>query len=201
MPTLFHAPNSRSSSIVSLIDDLGADIDIREVTIPRMDGSGAADPQNPHPDRKVPVLVDGGETIHERGAIILYLTDKYPAAGLGPVVGAPGRGAYLSWLSYYQGVMEPLFMLKIAGVSHPVLTSSLRDFDTMTGHLANALSAQPYLLGAEYSAADLLCSSPFHWMPDMLPASAAVRDWVARCADRPALKRTAARDSAALGAA
>jgi glutathione S-transferase len=197
MPTLYHAPNSRSSAIVSLIDDLEADIDIVEVSVPRHDGSGGPDPRNPHPEKKVPFLVDGPEKIRERGAIIVYLTDKYPGAGLGPLPGAPGRGAYLSWLFYYHGVMEPVILCHMADVSHPVVEASLRDLDTVMATLAGTLERQPYLLGDSYSAADLLCSSPFLWLPDLLPDQGPVTDWVARCGARPAVRRTLERDGTA----
>lgn len=198
MPILYHAPKSRSSGIVTLIDELGADVEIREVSIPRQDGSGGPDPANPHPEKKVPYLVDGADTVRERGAIVLYLTDKYPEAGLGPIEGEPGRGQYLSWLYYYQGVMEPLLILHAAGLSHPAITASLRDMDAMLARLTEALANGPYLLGEQYSAADLLCSSPFQWFSGLLPDRPEIRDWVARCADRPAMKRTAGRDAAAL---
>jgi glutathione S-transferase len=189
---------SRSSGIVTLIDELGADVEIREVSIPRRDGSGEPDPANPHPEKKVPYLVDGAETVRERGAIMLYLTDTYPEAGLGPIEGEPGRGEYLSWLFYYQGVMEPVFILHWAGLSHPAIAASLRDMDTMLARLTEALKKGPWLLGEQYSAADLLCSSPFQWFSDLLPDNPEIRDWVARCADRPAARRTAERDAAAL---
>ncbi len=198
MPTLFHAPMSRSSGIVTLIDELGADVDIRQVSVARADGSGAPDPANPHPEGKVPFLVDGAETVRERGAITLYLTDKHPEAGLGPIQGSPGRGEYLSWLFYYQGVMEPLFILQAAGVSHPVITGSLRDMDTMLARLTAALRKGPWLLGEHYSAADLLCSSPFQWFTGLLGDHPEIRDWVERCAARPAIQRTLERDSALL---
>lgn len=198
MPTLFHAPNSRSSSIVTLIDELGADVDIIEVTIPRQDGSGGPDAANPHPEKKVPYLVDGDEKIRERGAIMLYLTDKYPEAGLAPLHGAPGRGEYLSWLFYYQGVMEPVIILHWAQVSHPAVAAGLRDFATMAEQLAATLRARPYLLGDTYSAADLLCSSPFMWFPDMTPDDPAIRAWVKRCRERPAAIRTAEREASAI---
>ncbi|GAB4536270.1 MAG: glutathione S-transferase family protein [Roseibium sp.] len=190
MPTLFHAPKSRSSAIVSLIDALDADVDIVEVSVPRQDGSGGPDPRNPHPEKKVPFLVDGDEQIRERGAIIVYLTDKYPAAGLGPLAGEPGRGAYLSWLFYYQGVMEPVIICHMAGVSHPVIEASLRGLDTMLATLSGTLERQPYLLGDSYSAADLLCSSPFMWLPDLLAGQDAIREWVERCGARPSVRRT-----------
>ncbi|MFN3525076.1 MAG: glutathione S-transferase family protein [Paracoccus sp. (in: a-proteobacteria)] len=184
MAVLYHSPQSRSDTVAKLVRMLNADIEIREVTIPREDGSGGADPRNPHPEKKVPYLTDGTETVRERGAIILYLTDAYPAAGLGPLPGAPGRGAYLSWLFYYQGVMEPVILLHWAGISHPALTASLRDVETMTERLAETLKDGPFLLGDTFTAADMLCSSPFHWLPDLMPDHAGIRDWVARCAER-----------------
>ena len=184
MPVLYHSPQSRSDVIATLVRMLDTDIEIREVTIPRQDGSGAPDPANPHPEKKVPYLVDGTEAVRERGAIIVYLTDAYPEAKLGPLPGEAGRGAYLSWLFYYQGVMEPLIILHWAGLGHPALTASLRDLDTMTARLSEALASAPWLLGDRFSAADMLCSSPFTWFPDLMPDDPAIRDWVARCAER-----------------
>ncbi len=73
----------------------------------RGDGSGHADDENPHPHAKVPVLKDGDETVFERIAICLYVTDEYPAAKLGPQAGDTGRGEFLTLLAYYAGVIEP----------------------------------------------------------------------------------------------
>lgn len=201
MLTLFHAPNSRSTSIVTLIDEMSiADrITIQEVTIPRQDGSGGCDPVNPHPEGKVPYLVDGGDHVRERGAIIAYLTDRFPESGLGRPVGDPQRGSFLSWLFYYQGVMEPVFILDWAKITHPALTATLRDIDAVAARLREALAQGPYLLGEKYSAVDLLVSSPFAWFPDMTPDDPLIRDWVARCQDRESVRRSQARDNSARG--
>ena len=184
MPTLYYSPQSRSDTVVALVRLLSADVDRREGTIARQDGSGQRDPANPHPEGKVPYLTDGDDAVRERGAIMLYLTDKYPAAGLGPLAGEPGRGAYLSWLSYYQGVIEPLIILKWANVSHPAIAAGLRDTDTMFARLSDALSKGPWLLGERFSAADMLVSSPFLWFSEMLPEDQAIKDWVKRCGER-----------------
>lgn len=197
MATLFHAYNSRSSALVTLIDELGAPVEIREVSVARHDGSGGRDPANPHPEGKVPYLVDGDEHLRERGAIMLYLTDRHPQAGLGPVEGQPGRGAYLSWLFHYHGVIEPVILLTMSGLAHPVFDAALRDFDTVVARLTEALERGPWLLGDRYTAADLLCASPFHWLPALVPDNPAIRDWVRRCAERPAAQRTLARDAEA----
>src|SRR2546430_17250591 len=107
MLTLYHAPKSRSSRIVWLLEELAAPYTLRIADIPRMDGTGAPDPANPHPDKKVPALVDDGVLITESIAIVQYLTDQFPAAGLGPRIGDPHRGPYLSWLAHYAGGLEP----------------------------------------------------------------------------------------------
>lgn len=190
MLTLYHAPNSRSTSVVQLVHELGvADrVTIRTVDIPRQDGSGARDPANPHPEGKVPYLTDGRDHVRERGAVILYLTDRFPDAGLGRPVGDPQRGDYLSWLFWYQGVFEPVAILHWAGLSHPAVTASLRDYDTAIARLDEVLSRQPYLLGEDFSAADLLCAGPFAWFgEDAMPRPASVADWVARCQARPSV--------------
>ncbi|WP_159757084.1 glutathione S-transferase family protein [Sphingomonas sp. 8AM] len=184
MRTLYHSPRSRSDTIVALVRMLSADVALREVTIARQDGTGGRDPANPHPEGKVPYLTDGDEAVRERGAIILYLTDAYPAAGLGPLAGEPGRADYLSWLFYYQGIMEPLLILKWANVDHSAIAAGLRDFDTMIERLLEPLRHGPWLLGERFSAADMLCSSPFLWFAEMLPEDPALRDWVARCGER-----------------
>ncbi|KKL64379.1 hypothetical protein LCGC14_2165610, partial [marine sediment metagenome] len=133
MPTLYHAPQSRSTSILVLIEEMGiADrIDIREVTVARQDGNGGRDPRNPHPEGKVPYLTDGKDHVRERGAIIAYLTDLFPGTALGRPVGHPQRGAFLSWLFYYQGVMEPVLVHGWAKIDHPILHTTFRDLEAV----------------------------------------------------------------------
>ncbi len=53
-----------------------------------------------HPEGKVPVLDHDGTLITESPAVVLYLSDLFPAAGLAPVVGNAARGSYLAWLAY-----------------------------------------------------------------------------------------------------
>ena len=182
MPTLYHAPQSRSDTIVTLIDVMGirARIDIVEVTIPRQDGSGARDPRNPHPEGKVPYLVDGDDHVRERGAIIAWLTDRFPESGLGRPVGHPQRGAFLSWLFYYQGVIEPVLLLHYLKIDHPALQATLRDYDAMIRRIEEAVADAPFLLGQDFSAADLLCASPFVFFGDLMPVTPPVRAWVDR---------------------
>ncbi len=197
MLTLFHAPQSRSSAIVALIDEMKiADwVDVRAVGIPRMDGSGARDPANPHPEGKVPALVHDGVVITERAAIILHLCTLFPDTGLSPAMASPAWGAFVRWLVWYQGVMEPVLVVQATGLSHPWLTATFRGPDEVAQRLRSALEHGPWLMGEQYSAVDLLLHSPFAWFTEATPDDPLIRDWVARCMNRPSRLLVKAREA------
>ena len=117
--TLIHAPRSRSSRFLWLLEEIGEPYEVQYVTIRRSDGSGALDSANPHPHGKVPLLKDGASMVFEQSAIALDLADKFPEARLGPAIGDPERGMFLSLLAYYSGVLEPAFTSKFMKVAVP----------------------------------------------------------------------------------
>ncbi|MBC2834947.1 glutathione S-transferase family protein [Paragemmobacter straminiformis] len=190
MLTLFHAPQSRSTRILTLIEEMGAadKITLRPVDIIRADGTGARDHANPHPDAKVPALDHDGTLVTESGAVMLYLTDLFPSP-LAPVQGDAKRGAFLTWLFWYGSVMEPVMILSGAGLDHPWLAKTYRGMPEITARLQSALSRGPWLLGDTFTAADILIQSPFHWFKDAIPDDPLIRDWLARGAARPAYQR------------
>lgn len=191
MLTLFHAPQSRSTRILTLIEEMGIvdRIGINLVDIVRADGTGAPDDTNPHPEAKVPALVQGTDTITESAAVMLVLTDMFPEVGLGPVATDPQRGAYLTWLFWYGSVMEPVLIHAAAGLTHPWLTKTYRGMPELTARLRAALQNGPWLLGERFSAADILLQSPFFWFKDIVPDDPLIRDWLARGQSRPAFQR------------
>lgn len=195
MLTLHHAPRSRSSRIIWLLEELGATYELKITNIPRMDGTGASDAGNPHPDKKVPALEHDGAIITESIAIIQYLTDLYPQAGIGPKVGDAQRGAYLTWLAYYAGVIEPLVVMNFAELAeNPGLKRTFTSLEAMNRRLMEALKAGPYLLGENFSGADILISSLGQFARKMLPQDPLVDAYLARCTSRPALARAMAND-------
>jgi glutathione S-transferase len=195
MMVLHHAPQSRSSRIIWLLEELGAEYVLRITDIPRMDGKGAPDPANPHPDKKVPALVDDGVLVTESIAIVQYLTDKFPKAKIGPAVGDPERGPYLTWLAYYAGVIEPIISFQFAGLAdNEVLHRTFRDRAAIDRRVLAALESGPYLLGENFSAADILIASMGQFERTLLPGGAVVDSYLARCNARPALARAMAKD-------
>lgn len=196
MITLYHCPKSRSSRFIFLLEELGAPYQIKAVTIRRSDGSGAVDPSNPHPHGKVPAISDDGTVVFESPAIVLYLTDKFPGNGLGPLPGDKARGAYLSWLAYYGDVLEPAFVSKFMNTPVPRGTPGWVPVEEAMDYVIRTLSASPYVLGDTFSGVDVLYGTTFGMFGahPMLPKSPALDDYVKRCLERPAYARAMARD-------
>jgi len=198
MLTLVHAPRSRSSGFLWLLEEAGAPYDIQYVSIRRGDGSGALDAANPHPHHKVPVLKDDGSVIFEQTAIALYLADKFPKARLAPAIGDPARGAFLSMLAYYSGVMEPAFVSKFMNVTVPRGTAGWVDADEAMDFINTRLAAQPYIAGDAFTAADVLYAGAFALFMNAPILSGKktkpLEEYVARCVARPARARAAAKD-------
>jgi len=193
MLTLYHAPRSRSSRFLWLLEEIGAPYEVVKVDIRRGDGSGTPDPRNPNPDKKVPTLVHDGALVMESAAICVYLTDAFPDAGLGPRIGDPKRGPYLTWLAWYAGVLEPLLVARATGkvADDPAHKTA---YAALTHRLEAALSPGPFLLGESFSAADVLIASAFQWARQLMPEGAAFDRYVERIAGRPALHRALAKD-------
>jgi glutathione S-transferase len=162
MITLYHHPRTRSSRFIFLLEELGTPYEIHRITnLRRPDGSGGVDPENPHPHGKSPALKDGDTLVFESTAIALYLTDKFPQNGLGPVMGDPKRGAYLSWLAYYAGVMEPAWMSAYMKWDIPRGTAGWVKTDEVMALVNATLEKSPYILGDKFSAVDILIGTTF----------------------------------------
>lgn len=200
MITLFHRPKTRSSRFIFLLEELGAPYQIRQVTTRTSDGAGAVDPANPHPHGKVPAIRDEetGDVVYESPAIALYLTDKFPKAGIGPAVGQKARGAYLSWLAYYGSVLEPAFVSRFMNVKVPVGTAGWVEVEPAMEHVVDALTESPYLLGDAFSAADILYGTTFAMFGQspMMPKSPVIDGYIKRVVERPAFARGQAKEAA-----
>ena len=195
MLTLFHAPRTRSTRILWALEEIGEPYTIETVTIRRSDGSGAPDPRNPNPEKKVPALLHDGRLVTESTAICLYLSDRFPGAKLGPGPGDASRAEYLSWLFYYAGVVEPTLMLKLRGQADSDAEWK-RAYDAMCARVGSVLRAHPYLVGERFSAADILLESAFQWGRAWMPQGKEIDAYIERMSSRPARLRSLAKDGA-----
>ena len=186
MLKLYHSPQSRSSRFIWMLEELGQPYEIEYVTIRRGDGSGAADPKNPHPQGKVPALEHDGRLVWESGAITLYLTDAFPQAGLAPKPGDADRSDYLGWLFFYAAEVESNMMLNFLKVENPMASQI---YEKMIERFDGQLQKHPYITGDRFTAADVLFGSAVQWGGEMLPKKPAFDAYLARLTERPAYKR------------
>jgi glutathione S-transferase len=191
MITLYHSPNTRSASIVWLLEELDVPYQTKIVDFRHPDGSGARDPANPHPHGKVPAIVDGADTVFETSAIALFLTDKYRTKKLGPAVGEAQRGEYLSWLAYRPGVMEPAIISRRFEIKHVFGAMGWAPAEEVEELLNSHLASRKYFLGDTFSALDILLGGGLHFMmpAKMVKETPVLKEYSLRISDRPAFRK------------
>ena len=197
----FHAPNTRSSGVRALLEELGAvagrDYELCVIDFKRGEQRAPAF-MAINPMGKVPALVDGTALITEQPAIYQYLAERFPQSGLAPPVGDPQRGPFLRWLAYYGSSFEPAIIDKaLKRDAPPPSMCPWGDDQTMQDTYVAALQRGPYFLGERYSAVDVLWGSALTWMLGfkLVPELPVIVDYVARCNARPAVQRAKALDA------
>jgi glutathione S-transferase len=199
MITLYHAPKSRSSRFIWLLEEIGEPYEVKTVSIRRGDGSGATDEdyRKIHPHGKVPAIQNDGGIVFESAAICAYLGDAFPNARVAPPIRDPQRGAYLTWLAYYAGVMEPAFVTKSLGFATADSRTGWAPTDEILAHVTASLARGDYLLGPRFTTADVLYGSTFALFQNspLVPKSDVVARYVERCTKRVAYQRALKKDA------
>ncbi|MBB3693325.1 glutathione S-transferase family protein [Sphingomonas sp. BK580] len=192
MLTLFHAPRSRSTRIIWLLEELGVPYQLRYVTIRYRDGSGEGpDAANPHPDKKVPALLDEQVLVTESAAVATFLADRASDGGLAPAIGDRDRGAYLTWLSWIEGEFGPAIGARLGAIEGEIPPA----FAAALTRIERALADGPWLLGARFSAADVMLGGTLGWAHQLMPNDGVIPAYLARLTERPAFQRAMARDA------
>jgi len=136
--------------------------------------------------------------ITENAAICTYLADAFPKAGLSVPVGDPHRGIYLKWLFFGPSCIEPAVTDRAFPRKEEPRRAMLGygDFDTVMDVLAKAVGKGPYLMGEQFTAADVVIGSSLRWgmLFKLLPERPEFVAYVGRLNQRPALQRTDEKD-------
>ena len=195
--TLYHASPSRSSIVLWMLEELGQPYDIKLLKLSEGDNL-KPDYLAVNPMGKVPALAHRGTVITETAAICTYLADEFPQAKLNVPIGSPARGVYLKWLFFGPGTLEPAVIDRAAPRKEPARRAMLPygDFDTTMDVLAKAVARGPWLMGEQFTAADVVIGANVRWgmMFKMVPERKEFVDYAARVAVRPAAQRAEARD-------
>jgi glutathione S-transferase len=195
--TLYHASPSRSSVTLWMLEEVGEPYDIKLIKL--------ADNEQHRPDYlalnplgKVPTLVHKGAAITEVAAICAYLADEFPARRLNIPVGTPQRGVYFKWLFFAPSVIEPAANDKVFPRKEPPRATAIgyRELDQVLDVVAKAVAPGPYILGEQFTAADVVVGSLINWgmMFGFIPRRPEFEAYAARITARPAAQRAIAKD-------
>ena len=195
--TFFHAPNTRSSGALILLEELGAEYQLHVLNMK------AGEQREPtylaiNPMGKVPAILHNGALITEQVAIYLYLADLYPEAGLTPAIGDPLRGPYLRWMVFHAACFEPALIDRAQKhAAAPKSMSPYGDYDTMLKTLTDQLEKGPYILGNKFTVADVLWGTALTWtvMFKLVPEVPVIKAYIDRVNARPSVARMRAKDA------
>lgn len=161
MIKLYHAPWSRSVRVLWLLEELGLPYDLvsapLEPTVPRPFAQKT-------PTGKVPTIEDEGVTFFESGAILEYVLECYGEGRLAPAVGSPLRGPFLQWVHFadataFTGLGNIAWHTRYREDADRV-ADALADYrswaEAALDALERALADGPYLLGDDFSGADVM---------------------------------------------
>lgn len=129
-----------------------------------------------HPFGKVPAIVDGDLTLWESGAILLYLAEKY-----GSEQTIERRSQINQWILFTNATLGP-------GVF--VEANREREMPRLMTALNQIFEQQPFILGAEFSVADVAVGSMLAYIPMLLKLDLssypAVVNYIQQMTERPA---------------
>lgn len=195
---LYHSPRSRSGRPRWLLEEIGEPYELVRLDLSKQEHK-SPEYLKIHPHGVVPALVDGDLKLMESAAICMYIADKYPQKRLAPTVGTAARGTYYQWMVYCMATLEPpvlqffmnTVMLPEDKRSATAVDEARKTLAGVNKTLSDALTGRPYLLGSDFSAADVMIGSTLAWgsFMGLLEGQPVLEDYSKRLMERPAYQR------------
>jgi glutathione S-transferase len=194
MMQLYWSPRSRSFTALWLMEETGAPYE-RVLTDISTGAQKKPDYLAINPMGKVPALKDGDATLAEAAAICAYVAERYPEAKLAPALGDPLRAKYLYWLFFAPGCIEPAMVQIATKLEMNSFAAGWGEATRVFDVLDNALTKGPWILGENFSAADIAIGAALNFsvrLFKMVPSRPSFDAYIARCMARPAFQRASA---------
>lgn len=156
-----------------------------------------------NPMAKVPTIVHQGRVVTECAAIVAYLADTFPAAGLAPT--AAERADYYRWMFFAAGPIEAMTTDRALGVTVSEEQKGMvgyGDIDRVVTTLKQAVTAHDYIAGDRFTAADVYVGSHIGWGLQFggLPKCDEFDVYLGKIMERPAAVRARELDDALIAA-
>ena len=178
----------RPGSAFWMLQEAGIEYDSELVDIRSPERNDSREFLAASPMGKVPAIVDGDVAMSESAAICLYIADRYCAGTLAPALDDPRRGKFLYWLMYTPAVVEPAMSEKFNQTEANRQRSGWGDFDLMIETWEHALQDRNWILGDDFTAADVMLGSSAIFLRTfgMLPDAPGIDAYADRALARPA---------------
>jgi glutathione S-transferase len=196
MITLHHCPQSRSMRVLWLLEEL--EVPYR-VQVRAFDKS-LRSPEflSLSPAGRVPALEIDGERMFESAAIMEYLCERFPDAGLGRLPGDPDRMAWLVWLHFAETISQHLaaltqqhILLYDDAMRSPIVMKLeaarlMKCYAAIEARLSTPVENRDYLLTSGFSACDIAVGQAVYLGRHFAPTAAfpELEKWMARITDR-----------------
>lgn len=188
---LYYNPMSRASIALSMLEEAGAPYRLELIDLDKNEQKSPAFLAK-NPMGKLPTIEHRGTVVTEAAAVCSYVADAFPKAGLAPALDDPARGTYYRWLFFGAGCIEPAAFDKSAKRPEATPRSiGYGSYDDVLNALEQALKPGPFLLGKQFSAADVYIGAQLSWgiMFKSIEPRPIFQEYSARVSDRPAAKR------------
>ena len=188
---VFWAPQTRSTRAIWMLEEAGIEYEMELVDIRSPERKNSREFLGASPMGKVPAIIDGEVAMWESAAICIYVADRYAAGKLAPAIDNESRGRYLYWTIYTPAVVEPAMVEKFSNVEPNRVRNGWGDFDLMIKTFDEGLEGKEWILGDQFTAADVMLGSSavFMRMFEMLPETKNIGDYADRCLERPAFQK------------
>lgn len=165
MITVHHSRRARSVRVIWLLEELGIPYQVQPLEF-SYDARHTPAYLAMHPLGQVPVIQDGELTLFESGAIVEYILERYGEGRLAPAIGSPARPKYLQWFHYGEAslarcisdIVRNRFGEPEAERVPAALGPIRRRTHDALAVVERALQGREYILGTEFSAADIMVS-------------------------------------------
>jgi glutathione S-transferase len=183
-------PMSRGRTIRWMLEEIGAPYETEILQY------GASMKQEPYlsinPMGKVPAIRHNGKVVTEVAAIVCYLADAFPEAGLAPPTN--DRADYYRWIFFIAGPIEAAFSNKAAGWEPDADKQRMfgyGTYDLAIDTLEKAIAGKRFIAGDKFTAADLLIGAYIGFMIrfNLLEPRPVFTDYLQRVTDRDAFRR------------
>jgi glutathione S-transferase len=190
---LFYMQGACSLSPHIALFEAGADFEAVQVGRDKRTADGR-DFRQLNPYGYVPALeIEGGEILLEGPAIVQYIADRFPAAGIAPPNGTLERTRVQSALGFINSELHKT----IGGLFHSALSDAERakieeKIDLRLGQLSAQMAGKRWMANDSYSVADAYLFTVLRWLDFFkidLGRWPVLADHQARMLERPAVQQ------------